>query len=283
MNKYDHKEYTTLKSEFDRQAKVIRNYKERPQPSQSDVDDYTRNFLEIYNKIRLYAGSTIDSLTETDRNKLFNKIQDLEQRFLSYLAIFNCTIKLPQKYSTLKFEDIEKIDEQTALNLSAVNTNDSDSEHNPLDKDKAESSSQQVSHAQSIIAETPTVNALITLTNQQQINTPRIETNDTMPLTPIDFLAVAGRQINKNFNGNPLALQPFLDSIKILETIAGTDHTALLIDFVLSKTEGTIREQLPKDPTTVLQVTSALQKYAAPDNSDIVAGRLQALRADRNN
>lgn len=104
-----------------------------------------------------------------------------------------------------------------------------------------------------------------------------------MPLTPVEFLKFAGGQISKTFSGEPLALQPFLNSVPLIKTIAGADNADLLKSFVLSKLEGAALECIPADPADINAITNALKANIKPDSSDIVAGRLQALKAQKGN
>lgn len=80
-----------------------------------------------------------------------------------------------------------------------------------------------------------------------------------------------------------MALQPFLNSIAILKQIAGTDHVGILKTFILSKLEGAAIECVPEDVENVEGIIKALKENIKLDSSDVIAGRLQALKTQRGN
>lgn len=98
-----------------------------------------------------------------------------------------------------------------------------------------------------------------------------------------DFLKMAASQIGKNYSGDPLALQPFLNAIALLKTFAGAAHAELLKQFLLTKIEGKALECLPTNPQNIDAITDALKQFIKPANLDVITGRIHALRADRNN
>lgn len=101
-------------------------------------------------------------------------------------------------------------------------------------------------------------------------------------LTNVDFLKLAANTIPKNFSGNPLALQSFLDSISLLESLATSANLkTLLVTFLLTRLEGRARESISGTPTNVVQITSALKDKIKPENSKVIEGRLRALKTDR--
>lgn len=101
-------------------------------------------------------------------------------------------------------------------------------------------------------------------------------------ITKLELLRLAGGQINKSYNGDPLTLQSFLDSVALLEDLATTTELkTVLVRFVLTKLEGSAREKISGNPKTILEITSALKEKIKPENSKIIEGRLIALKTDR--
>jgi len=103
-----------------------------------------------------------------------------------------------------------------------------------------------------------------------------------MTLTNVEFLKLASATINRNYSGNPLQLQSFIDSIDLLKTLADSnDLKTLLKSFVLSKLEGTAREYITNDVQTVEQIIAQLKSKIRPESSKVIEGKMQALKADR--
>lgn len=109
------------------------------------------------------------------------------------------------------------------------------------------------------------------------------EEAETMPdqISTTDFLRLAANTINRNFSGDPLALNAFVNSIDLLKTIADQTHGLLLKQFILSRLEGKALESVPQNPNSVDDIIAALQSTIKPDNSKVISGRMMALRADR--
>lgn len=106
---------------------------------------------------------------------------------------------------------------------------------------------------------------------------------DNMPdqISVTDFLRLAANTINRNFSGDPLALNAFINSINLLKTIADATHEALLRQFILSKLEGRALEAVPQNVNSIDEIITALKSTIKPDNSKVISGRMMALRADR--
>lgn len=107
------------------------------------------------------------------------------------------------------------------------------------------------------------------------VNMPDIEV-----MAPEKFLQLAASTINKNYGGDPLALNAFINSTKLLETLAGTTHADLLRTFVLAKLEGKALESVPAEPQSLKEIIDGLKANIRPDNSKVIAGKMMALKAD---
>lgn len=141
-------------------------------------------------------------------------------------------------------------------------------------KESIESHDQDVSEATQVIKESERVNSYS-----------RNNIRGTMAdeLTPVQFLKFAAGQIPRAYTGEALALQPFINSVKIIKTVAGDNHADLLKSFILSKLEGKALECVPTNVANADEIIDALQDSIKPDSSDVIAGRLKALRCQQNN
>lgn len=110
----------------------------------------------------------------------------------------------------------------------------------------------------------------------------RVDKQNTMAMTNVEFLAIAARTINRNYDGDPLALKAFTNSIRLLNDICTPALTAFYIRFIKSKLEGKALESIPENVATVEEIINALENKIKPDNSKVIAGRMLALRPDNN-
>lgn len=104
---------------------------------------------------------------------------------------------------------------------------------------------------------------------------PEVETNLNMTeITTIEFLRLAAQTINKPFNGDPLSLTSFINSIKLLQTVATTANLQTLLQtFILTRLESKALEAIPQNPASIEAIIEI-----RPDNSKVVEGRLLALK-----
>lgn len=102
-----------------------------------------------------------------------------------------------------------------------------------------------------------------------------------MAMTNTEFLALASRTLNKNYDGNPLALSAFINSIELLKEVVPNNLNRMFTKFVESKLEGKALDSIPQNPNSVDEIILALRTQIKPDNSKVVAGRLLALKPDR--
>lgn len=95
-----------------------------------------------------------------------------------------------------------------------------------------------------------------------------------------EFLKVCSTYIRNNYSGDPLSVNSFVNSITLLKSMAGNDHGALLLQFILTKLEGKALELMPDNPT-IDTIIETLKTKIKPDNSKVITGKINALRSDR--
>lgn len=101
---------------------------------------------------------------------------------------------------------------------------------------------------------------------------------ETMPLSVSEFYRMASQNLNRNYGGDPLQLEPFVNSVKLLQQIDSEHtHLDLLKSFVISKLEGKALQIIPKNGS-LDEILAALQSKITPDNSDVIMGRMIALK-----
>ncbi len=104
--------------------------------------------------------------------------------------------------------------------------------------------------------------------------------NSKMPQGKIDILRLCAQTINKNYSGDPIGLNAFLNSITLLEDVTEAENIETLKNVILTKLEGKALEAVPERPATILIITEALKDKIKPDNSKIIEARILSLRND---
>lgn len=113
------------------------------------------------------------------------------------------------------------------------------------------------------------------LTENNTDPSPELEPNNIRmeELTPVEFLKLCASNINKNYDGNPLSLQSFLDSIDLLKiTCSNQNLMNILFKFVVSKLEGNARELISNEHNTLDAVINQLKLRIKCENSKVVEG-----------
>lgn len=121
-----------------------------------------------------------------------------------------------------------------------------------------------------------------TQVNASDSDSDHSDTHDgpNMVLSQEDFLGLAAKTISKNYEGDPLKLTAFINSIKLLVAIAGNTHAAFLTTFLMTKLDGKALEVVPAEPTTVDEIIAGL-KNIKPETSKVVSSKMTSLRFDR--
>ena len=102
-----------------------------------------------------------------------------------------------------------------------------------------------------------------------------------MGLTNVKFLKICCSQINKNYTGDTLALESFINSIDLLSTLATSpDLQSFLVTYIKSKLEGKALEALSNDVSNIKELKLQLKTKLKPK---VIEGRFVALRMTRNN
>ncbi|XP_036334849.1 putative uncharacterized protein DDB_G0277255 [Rhagoletis pomonella] len=97
------------------------------------------------------------------------------------------------------------------------------------------------------------------------------------------FISLCASIIRENYNGDPLALESFIDKINLIEDFADENLNTTFISFLKSKLEGKAREAIPTEVSSVRQIKDALRNRIKPDNSKVVAGKIASLHVINNN
>ena len=98
-----------------------------------------------------------------------------------------------------------------------------------------------------------------------------------------NFVSLCSSILRDNYNGNPLALESFLDKISLIEEFTEDNLKNVFISFVKSKLEGKAREALPENISSINEIKSVLKNRIRPENSKVVAGKIAALQVRNNN
>lgn len=156
---------------------------------------------------------------------------------------------------------------QTKENLSTIASNNNGSSFIASDNDGSSS----------VGSDNNNLASLVPNNNNSQNTVPN---NENIIMEAVAFLKLCSNTINRNYSGDPLSLDAFINSVMIVKSTVD-EHDDILRNFVISKLEAKALEVLPDPkPTTTNGVLDALKAGIKLENSDIIAGKIIALKAE---
>jgi hypothetical protein len=209
--------------------------------NQDKLKEYTVNAIHLYNQSALYNANKFDNLGNDDK-------QALKELFIlarDYLNKFS---------SALKFEIKLPTDIKVLININDISHFESGSE---LDSEFEENFDTEEEEAE----ENPITMAPLAAKS------------------PVDFLGTCSSTLNKDFDGEPDNLQRFIDKINLLRKFAtNKDLREVLLAFAISKLSTTTRSKIVVEPESIDELIQALKKNIKFESSDIIEGRLLAIK-----
>lgn len=297
---FNEQTYKELKKKFDNEWHKIEQFRRRPLTKRNDLRaSYRKNIIIFYNTATSYLkiaerAEKVETARKQIRIEQANTLGKLREAFK--------LLGLEYTFSDSLFAEIEIEDvSENLLSESEEELTDSESEktenlekentqvvvrETPIDSFSSDQSDTGHTSTSTGGAATVVENPFGQLfENFQSTETNIEETENKMVLEKPTFLGLMSTNIRKNYNGDPLALQPFLASINLLKRMTDDNEEllGLLKDFVLTKLEGIAAEIIPPEPDTIDVITTALKNKLKPESSDVIEGKIMALRADRNN
>lgn len=251
--------YNKLKEDYYTVSKKILNYESKRDLKENEkINKYTTEILTAYNAFIKFVRENLPKQSEKIQFEVNKKFREYyEKTFLRCLHTLRWDTVLPEKFGEVNLDALTEYEESASIS-DPIELRDNFGDTSPLNSDSETEDS-----------------------NRSAIKT---QVN-TMPLTKIEYHNMCTRTINTIYSGDPLGLQPFIDSINSLVDLDdGNLFTSTLKSCILMKLSGSARDCIPKDPNiTIAQIKTALEDAIKPESSVVVEGRMMALKADRTN
>lgn len=238
------KQLKELQNDFDKVTKKV--IKRNVSKNPEKLKEYQEDLIKTYNNFIKVARDHFSQSTIENKLRIRNLFIKIREKLILCFEKLQVKIKIPNNLNiTIDIKNIlETIDESSSSENSSSES-EIESRHSQPDKIEGE--------------------------------------EDKMVLTKPELLKLCSSTINKNFSGDPLALNAFLNSIDLLDELTenSNDLRTFLVAFIKSKLEGMALEAVPAESTTINDIKAALRAKITPDNSRIVEGKMQALRTSR--
>lgn len=248
-----------MKNEYYTVSKKILNYEtERKLEDVDRITRYTTEIVTAYNKFVKFIRENLPKQSEVIQRKVESKFDTFyEKNFLRCLHALKLDAVLPDRYADINTDSLTAFEDQA--------TGEDSFEQDFVDED---------------------LNSDDESTNLKGNSESDVNTGN-MVLTRNEYHNMCTRTINAVYSGDPLGLQPFIDSIDALVELDETNaFTSTLKRCILMKLSGIARDCIPNDDNnqlTIAQIKQKLKDTIKPESSVVVEGRLLALKADRTN
>lgn len=231
---------------------------------------YRTKIIGANNTIVSYINTVYPTVNEANKTYCDNTLTKVRSKLIKCLEKLKCESTLPELNAIIGDTHVGPVSQ----------TSDS-----AQDESEEEEDADQSNDNISIIQKTNSIENESEEEDKSDDNISVISLDETFITPPsVDmetpaFLRLCATTINKNFAGDPLTLNSFIDSIDLLLSLAET--TALkqiLFTFAKTKLEGRAREFVTADVTTITQLKATLSENIKPDNSKVIEGRMLTLK-----
>lgn len=277
MSNIDVRHYRNLKEEFGRVCKRV--LKENLTTNPIKHREYLTDLATAYNAIISYIADFYDSFDAQTKEDFRTEWIAFRDKILRVYGKLNVSIHPPKHFFTpLVIADIlRNYDENSASDVNTVqNTTETSTSIQLRPIDSVENKGTQTHTREE--KESDSSDTEFFYDFEQIFYT---DMAPPEPMSKVDFLAIAGRTINHNYDGDPLGLAAFINSVGLLKEFTDANLNNIFLRFVKSKLVGKALESIPANPASVDEIIRALEEQIRPDNSKVVAGRLLALRPDK--
>lgn len=281
-------EWKQIKQGFENCQKKLKNYEKRTLTDENRRIEYKNEIVLEFNKITSFVASCIETFERDSQVQLLAKLTNLELILIDRLRIIGFKVtKFPEdKLSVLDESFVIRVSNDESEEAACLDTSIFNDANTSLDfedgvDDKTESvksneSETKQSNGQSNLIDSGSVSI-------ENLGTENLQIEMVAPEADV-FLTMCTRHIGKHFSGDPLERNAFINSIKLLQTLAISEpNKKILANFIHTRLIGKASEWVPEGSEDLTVIMKAITDNCKAENSKVVAGRLMALKADRNN
>lgn len=291
MSRFDQRKYTELLNELDRQLKVIANYRTRKPPIKKKPEKYVNDVLNSYNEVRQYLSSTKHSLTEASASSIHAWIEEYNSKILSHIAIFKYTAEILNDLSEINLDTVQQISDEDANKLSESIVGTVDNLDDDIEEDQvAESTSNTKAKSTNSVDINIELSGKSTVANSSSLDsepasitfvTTENTQTDKMPQSKEDVIKLCAPTLNYKFSGEYTKLASFVNDITMLNEVVEDTNKDFFLKILKARLEGKAIEAINDNVRDFDSFVKEVEAVSQPDSSEVVEGKLLALRIDK--
>lgn len=226
------------------------------------IAERERHLIQAYNDI-IEVGKQVYSEKLDDIKYVRSKTVEIRDRTLHCLGILHSKAKVPTDL-TKQIED------------NFYNNNSDDNKHSTNDANKIEPSAER-KHTNPESKKEPVDSVHSSSHPHSKDNNNKTDNK----MEDIDFLGKISKLVKSEYAGEPEGLESFIEQIELVKLGTPANKTDLLFKYLKSRLTDKAKEAVPATVTTIDDLITTLRSKIKPENSDVVLGRLLALKADK--
>lgn len=290
--------FKSLKTSFILATKKV--LKKNISKNNDKLKEYEEEIIATHDAISDYIAPFFGKFNNTDQQFYRSELIYIRDKTLKCFGALNCKKKVSQSLIDLleesttltdasdietdtnesETDDSEEIENDNLTFVSSHENNDTTSESNLTAKSLNDSNEIEdifMTETESTVV----VEGENTAENLHNSNN-LLQSDTEMPMSMLEYLRFAASTLNKNYSGDPLALNAFINSINLVKSVDEENKfTTQLKSFVLSKLEGKALECIDENKS-IEEIIEALKKNIKPDSSNVISGRMLALKFNKN-
>lgn len=206
--------FDDLKREYDKMNRRY-NHPSRPISKNEKIfGEYKVDTQDAYNEIVEFNNKYLNRLNEKNKGIIERKLFSIQTKLGTAFELLNIKQKVPNDYFTkIKIETVSENNMNTEPSTSNANNTNKPSTSNTNNTNEQSATKESNTNEKEII-EIENENGEKDK-QQSNINTAERE-NKTKMVSRFEFLQFASQQIKNKFNGDPLQLESFLNSIELV-------------------------------------------------------------------
>lgn len=288
-------EYNEVSTEFEKVAKrilIFKTDKRRTVPTdEAKVLKYKTDIVEAYNNFVEFIARVYDSQSTKTKEALQRDFDNVHKpKLLECLKVFQLTTQLPENFLSLDIDSIIDIATPEVENNSQKSLDTASTSSVIQDTEKTSSAADQVNKANDNDKTPDLADNTLNTSSYKTVEAGQLSpnrtinnNNNTMPQTTQEFLKMASGVLNYKYDADPLKLESFLADVEIVEAMAEAEQTAFCLKFIKAKLDQKALEHLPEVIREVKDITDALRTAIKVESSDVIEGKILALRLHRGN
>lgn len=273
---FDAKLFEKYKKDFIKATKKV--LKEKISKNPEKLKEYETEIIKLHDVISAYIAPYYDKFNSNDQAIYRNELVYIRDKTLKCFGALNSKKHVSKFIIEILGNEIELTDE------SDSNAEDSDTEEDNFHSSKSNDSIEIENDLNDLMSDDKdlTIKPSITQNKTEISSKSTSDTKEKMAISLLEYLRFAASTLNKNYSGDPLSLNAFINSVELVKSV-DTDKQFIeqLTTFVLAKLEGKALECVPQDGT-LENILKALKDNIKPENSKVISGRMLSLRFNKN-